>query len=105
MSKTEKPDAGRSLRHQIYRPMSMSDRERAQTGVAKPSRPDLCWAEVAINLGPDWSLLSSCGNPARKGFLTCIKHTNREDAARLAAGQSAAATADWRAPGASPALT
>jgi hypothetical protein len=64
----------------------MRDRTRAQTGVAKPDDPFTCWAEVSINLGPHWPRIVGCGNKARKGFLTCIKHANREDAAQLLLG-------------------
>jgi len=32
--------------------------------------------------GDDWPPWAVCGNPARKGFLTCVKHQDREAAAR-----------------------
>jgi hypothetical protein len=51
-------------------------------GVAKPDDPAMCWAEVRIYAGPDWPPVAPCGNRVRKGFLTCVKHANREDAAQ-----------------------
>ena len=42
----------------------------------------MCWAEVHINLGPNWPRVTGCRNKARKGFLTCVKHANREATAQ-----------------------
>ena len=62
--------------------LSMRDRIRARRGVAKPEDPAMCWAEVHINLGPNWPRITGCRNKVRRGFLTCVKHANREAAAQ-----------------------
>jgi hypothetical protein len=65
---------------------SMRHRTRAEIGVAKPDAPSRYWAEVRVNAGPYWNPIAGCGNPARKGFLTCPKHASREEAAQLLLG-------------------
>src|SRR5215471_20983475 len=60
----------------------MRDRIRARRGVAKTEDPAMCWAEVHINLGPNWPRITGCRNKVRRGFLTCVKHANREAAAQ-----------------------
>ena len=51
-------------------------------GVARPPKKGGCWAQVYVYAGDAWPPLTVCGNPARKGFLTCVRHQDREAAAR-----------------------
>ena len=51
-------------------------------GVAQPREEGGCWAQVYVYAGDAWSPLAVCGNSARKGFLTCFKHQDRQAAAQ-----------------------
>jgi len=62
------------------------------TSVAKPTKEGGCSAEVWVNAGRRWWPLANCGNPARKGFLTCVRHEDREVAARKLQAENSIST-------------
>ena len=57
-------------------------RQGITLGVTQPRKESGCWAQVYVYAGDAWSPLAVCGNPARKGFLTCLKHQDRQAAAQ-----------------------
>ena len=50
-------------------------------GVAMPHEGG-CWALVRLRAGPDWPPYTNCGNRALPGLLRCVRHQDREAAAR-----------------------
>ena len=61
---------------------------REQAGVAKPQYKGDCWAEKRVYAGQMFPSYVQCSKPARKGFLTCYWHRDRENAAQMIAGES-----------------
>ena len=57
-----------------------------------PTREGGCWAEVPFIVSPRHRELVGCGNPPRTGYLTCVKHKNREEAARELQAKSSTST-------------
>jgi len=62
------------------------------SGVDRAPKEGGCWAQVYLYAGDDWPPLTVCGNPARKGFLTCVKHQAREAAARKLQAENSTST-------------
>jgi len=72
--------------------LRMTTKARTQGGVAKPGPTDFvvtnegrrerCWAEKRSYYGALMPSFLNCSKPARKGFLTCRHHADREDAAQ-----------------------
>ena len=61
-------------------------------GVTRAPKEGGCWAQTYVYAGDDWPPLAVCGNPARKGFLTCVKHQDREAAARKLQAENSTST-------------
>ena len=61
-------------------------------GVAVPTQKGGCWAEVPFRPAPKRLEFVGCGNPPRTGYLTCVKHKNREEAARELQAKSSTST-------------
>ena len=57
-----------------------------------PTKKGGCWAEVPFSARPTHRVLIGCGNPPRKGYLTCVKHKDREEAARELQAKSSTST-------------
>jgi len=62
------------------------------SGVARAPKEGGCWAQVYVYAGDDWPPLAVRGNPARKGFLTCVKHQAREAAAQKLQAENSTST-------------
>ena len=76
-----------------YAPSLPAMKEQGITlGVARPPKKGGCWALVRLRAGPSWPRYTSCGNPPRNGFLTCVKHQDRKAAARELQAKSSTST-------------
>jgi hypothetical protein len=73
------------------RPRQMKKRGIA-SGVARAPKEGGCWVQVYLYVGDDWPPWAVCGNPARNGFLTCVKHQDREAAARKLQAENSIST-------------
>ena len=72
---------------QATRPRQMKKTGIA-SGVVPAPKEGGCWAQTYVYTGDDWPPLAVCGNPARKGFLTRVRHQDREAAARKLQAES-----------------